>query len=128
MKINTMEFATMCSEAYAGNSELFIVGWGSGTMDPDTVLFSCFHSSNAVEGGNNWARFVNPECDALLEKSRVVFDDAERGEVYAEIQDLLAEECPWINIWERKYFVGIGGNVESMVMDPNSCYSYYKVK
>ncbi|MBO5544243.1 MAG: ABC transporter substrate-binding protein [Oscillospiraceae bacterium] len=128
VKINTMEFATMCSEAYAGNSELFIVGWGSGTMDPDTVLFSCFHSSNAVEGGNNWARFVNPECDALLEKSRVVFDDAERGEVYAEIQDLLAEECPWINIWERKYFVGIGGNVESMVMDPNSCYSYYKVK
>ena len=128
VKINTMEFATMCAEAYAGNSELFIVGWGSGTMDPDTVLFNCFHSSNAVEGGNNWARFVNEKCDELLEKSRVVFDDAERGEVYAEIQDLLAEECPWINIWERKYFVGIGGNVDSMVMDPNSCYSYYKVK
>ena len=128
VKINTMEFATMCAEAYAGNSELFIVGWGSGTMDPDTVLFNCFHSSNAVEGGNNWARFVNEEADALLEQSRVVFDDAERGAVYAEIQDLLAEECPWINIWVRKYFVGIGSNVESMVMDPNSCYSYYLVK
>ena len=45
-----------------------------------------------------------------------------------QIQDLLAEECPWINIWVRKYFVGIGGNVDSMVMDPNSCYAYYKVK
>ena len=128
VKINTMEFATMCSEAYAGNSELFIVGWGSGTMDPDTVLFNCFHSSNAVEGGNNWARYVNPKADELLEKSRVVFDDTERSEVYAEIQDLLAEDCPWINLWVRKYFVGIGGNVDSMVMDPNSCYSYYKVK
>ena len=128
VKINTMEFATMCAEAYAGNSELFIVGWGSGTMDPDTVLFNCFHSSNAVDGGNNWARIVNPELDALLEKSRVVFDDEERGAVYGEIQDLLAEECPWINVWVRKYFVGIGGNVDSMVMDPNSCYSYYKVK
>jgi len=126
--INTMEFATMCSEAYAGNSELFIVGWGSGTMDPDTVLFNCFHSSNAVEGGNNWARFVNEKADELLEKSRVVFDDEERGAVYGEIQDLLAEECPWINLWVRKYFVGIGGNVDSMVMDPNSCYAYYKVK
>lgn len=128
VKINTMEFATMCAEAYAGNSELFIVGWGSGTMDPDTVLFSCFHSSNAVDGGNNWARFVNARADELLEQSRIVFDDAERSAVYAEIQDLLAEECPWINLWVRKYFVGIGGNVESMVMDPNSCYSYYKVK
>ena len=128
VKINTMEFATMCAEAYAGNSELFIVGWGSGTMDPDTVLFNCFHSSNAVEGGNNWARFVNEKADELLEKSRVVFDDDERAEVYGEIQDLLAEECPWINIWVRKYFVGIGGNVDSMVMDPNSCYAYYKVK
>ena len=128
VKINTMEFATMCAEAYAGNSELFIVGWGSGTMDPDTVLFNCFHSSNAVDGGNNWARFVNDKADELLEKSRVVFDDDERAAVYGEIQDLLAEECPWINIWVRKYFVGIGGNVDSMVMDPNSCYAYYKVK
>ena len=126
--INSMEFATMCSEAYAGNSEMFIVGWGSGTMDPDTVFFSCFHSSNAVEGGNNWARFTNDRADELLEKSRVVFDDTERGAVYDELQDLLAEECPWINLWVRKYFVGIGSNVESMVMDPNSCYSYYKVK
>ncbi len=128
LKINTMEFATMCSEAYAGNSELFIVGWGSGTMDPDTVLFNCFHSSNAVDGGNNWARFVNEKCDELLEQSRVVFGDAERGAVYDEIQELLAEECPWINLWVRKYFVGTGSKVESMVMDPNSCYSYYKVK
>lgn len=128
VKIDTMEFATMCSEAYAGNSQLFIVGWGSGTMDPDTVLFNCFHSSNAVDGGNNWARFVNAKADELLEQSRVVFDDDERGAVYGEIQDLLAEECPWINLWVRKYFVGIGGNVDSMVMDPNSCYSYYKVK
>ena len=128
LKINTMEFATMCAEAYAGNSELFIVGWGSGTMDPDTVLFNCFHSSNAVDGGNNWARFVNAKADELLEQSRIVFDDDERAAVYGEIQDLLAEECPWINLWVRKYFVGIGGNVDSMVMDPNSCYSYYKVK
>lgn len=128
VKIDTMEFATMCAEAYAGNSEMFIVGWGSGTMDPDTVLFNCFHSSNAVDGGNNWARFVNAEADALLEQSRVVFDDAERSAVYGQIQDLLADECPWINLWVRKYYVGIGGNVDSMVMDPNSCYSYYKVK
>ena len=36
-----------------------------------------------------------------------------------------------LDLWMDEYdcyFVGIGSNVESMVMDPNSCYSYYKVK
>ncbi len=60
--------------------------------DPDPYLM--WHSSQIQENGFNFASFVNPEVDSLLERGRTVFGREERATAYREFQQIFAREMP----------------------------------
>jgi peptide/nickel transport system substrate-binding protein len=59
--------------------------------DPD-ILRTCFHSNN-VDGGFNWSKVADAQLDAWLEEGKQAMDEAERREIYAEIQQHIMEEA-----------------------------------
>jgi peptide/nickel transport system substrate-binding protein len=66
------------------------------TGDPDTLLYSMYHSSNA----GTWQsteHLKDAKVDELLEKGRTVTGE-ERAEVYAQLNDRLMELAPSIYI------------------------------
>jgi peptide/nickel transport system substrate-binding protein len=90
MDIQLIEFATVVSNAAAGNYETIGLGW-SGDVDADT-LYTLFSTGLA----NNFAKYSNPEVDKLLNDGRATIDLAKRGDIYRQIVKILNEDQPWI--------------------------------
>lgn len=59
--------------------------------DPD-ILRTTFHSSN-VDGGFNWSKVSDGQLDAWLEEGKQALSEAERMEIYAQIQQHIMEQA-----------------------------------
>lgn len=76
--------------------DAFLIGWGT-PYDPDTSLFGPFHSSEALaEGGSNYGSYADDDADAALEAGRSTNDEDERAEAYADFQEAIAEDPPYV--------------------------------
>ena len=97
VKIRVIEWAAFIKEFI--NKRRFdavILGWTI-PMDPD--LHDVWHSSKTAPSELNFVSYKNEEVDALLEKGRGTFDRAERKRCYDRIQEILAEDQPYIFLY-----------------------------
>ena len=93
-----------------------VFNWG----DPVIGVHRTYMSSNIVEGviWSNTQQYGNERVDELLEAAGKATDEAERIALYAEFQEIVADELPiyWIN--SLPYHTGFGdrvGNVPSSI-------------
>jgi peptide/nickel transport system substrate-binding protein len=101
LDVRTYEFATLYADVLAGNFQLFTLQWTAGALaDPD-ILRRVFHSKQAPPAGFNRGRYSNPEVDALLDQAGNMADSAERLELYAQVQRLIARDVPYVSLWYK---------------------------
>jgi ABC-type transport system substrate-binding protein len=67
----------------------------SAFVDPNDVIESNFHSNRT----NVATGYSNPEVDALIEAGIATTDQEERAAIYQQIQEILLEDLPWINLF-----------------------------
>jgi oligopeptide transport system substrate-binding protein len=60
--------------------------------DPDNFLAPMLHSASPT----NYTFYRNPPVDRLLEQARREVDDAQRIELYREVERLVMDDAPWI--------------------------------
>lgn len=87
-----------------GNAEhdMFILGWGNTTGDPDETITSLYHTDNAGNNGNR-AFYSNPELDEILDNARQETDEAVREQMYIDAQEIIIQEAPSIFIRHGEY-------------------------
>lgn len=66
---------------------------------PDPDPYPAWHSSQATARGGNLASFSSKAVDALLEEARGNVNHARRRELYAQFQELFAQEVPAIPLY-----------------------------
>lgn len=76
--------------------EAVILGWSIG-LDPDQ--YDIWHSTKIKDKELNFVSFKNSEVDELLERGRRTFDIEKRKQAYFRIQEILAEELPYIFLY-----------------------------
>jgi peptide/nickel transport system substrate-binding protein len=103
LDIRSYEWAAFYSDIKKGSFHLYSLAW-VGILDPD-ILFQIFHSSRFPPTGDNRGRYSNPALDRLLEQGRGTNDQAERKQIYAQAQKILAEELPYVPLWWWKNIV-----------------------
>jgi len=97
VEIKTLEWATFINEFIDKRRfDAVILGWSLG-LDPDQ--YDIWHSSKTKEKEFNFVGFDNKEVDELLERGRRSFDNEVRKKIYARVQDILAEEVPYIFLY-----------------------------
>lgn len=97
VKIRTVEWSAFLKEFINKRKfEATILGWTI-PMDPD--LYNVWHSSKTGPEELNFVSYANPEVDELLEKGRGTFDLKERKRAYDRVQEILAEELPYIFLY-----------------------------
>lgn len=97
VEIRAVEWSTFINEFIDKRRfQAVILGWSIG-IDPDQ--YDIWHSSKTGEKEFNFVSYSNPEVDALLEKGRRTFDIEERKKSYFRIQDILADEVPYIFLY-----------------------------
>jgi len=97
VKIRIVEWAAFVNDFI--NKRRFdatILGW-SIPQDPD--IFDVWHSSKTGPEELNFISFRNAEVDALLERARATFDQNERRRCYHRVQEILAEEQPYLFLY-----------------------------
>ncbi|MDP2922132.1 MAG: peptide-binding protein [Candidatus Omnitrophota bacterium] len=97
VNIRELEWATFINEFIDKRRfEAVVLGW-SITLDPDQ--YDIWHSTKTKEKELNFVSFSNQEVDDLLERGRRTFDIQERKKAYFRIQEILAEELPYIFLY-----------------------------
>jgi len=97
MNIRVLEWSTFINEFLDKRRfETVILGWSIG-IDPDQ--YDIWHSSKTREKEFNFVSYNNPEVDELLEKGRRTFDIEKRKKAYYRIQEILADEVPYIFLY-----------------------------
>jgi peptide/nickel transport system substrate-binding protein len=98
LDIRTFEFATFYADVQKGAFQLYSLRWIGGNEDPD-IFEHAFHSASVPPKRANRSYYANPRVDALIEAGRREIDQTKRKQIYAEIQEILAEDLPYINLW-----------------------------
>jgi len=116
MEIRKLEWSTFINQFIDKKRfEAVILGW-SISLDPDQ--YDIWHSSKTREKELNFISYSNPEVDELLEKGRRTFDINERKKAYFRIQEILAEEVPYIFLYVPDATVIISARVRGIKPSP----------
>lgn len=104
----------------AGKHDMCVFGWVGDTGDPDNFLYVLFHSkqANTDKGAQNVALYADPEVDQMLLDAQAAASEAKREALYAEIQDKLAEDAPWVPISHSELVVAGRAEIERVVLSP----------
>ena len=76
--------------------EMYMLGWGTVTLDADYGLYALLHSNQWNPDGNNRGFYRNDDVDALLDQARVETDPATREQLYGEAITAIWDDAPWL--------------------------------
>ncbi|NMM44164.1 ABC transporter substrate-binding protein [Rhodospirillaceae bacterium KN72] len=102
-----------------------LLGWTGDNGDPDNflaVLLGC----DAV-GGSNRAQWCYQPFEDLIQKAKVVSDNAERTKLYEEAQVVFKEQAPWATIAHSVVFKPVRKEVKDFRIDPFGGHVFYGV-
>lgn len=99
VELRPLEFATFYSDITHGSFQISTLRWvGASNTDPDIFNY-VFDSKRVPPLGANRGHYQNAEVDALLEKQRVETDREKRKALLSQVQKIVAEDEPYINLW-----------------------------
>ncbi len=125
LDIRTFEFATFFSDVTKGAFQIYSLRWIGGNEDPDIFEYA-FHSSKFTPQGANRSFYSNPRLDALVDKARTEVDQNTRKHLYAEIQEILARDVPYINLWYNDNILVHSNRVHDLELDASGDYNFLK--
>ena len=91
VEIEQVDFATFLARWRGSQFDTF-VSLNGGDIDPDVHLYRHIHST----GSTNVFKFKDPALDQLLDQARVTPDPARRRQMYAQVQQAIAERVPFL--------------------------------
>ena len=101
LELRSYEFATFYADVLKGNFQMFSLIWTGGSLaDPD-ILRRVFHSDQIPPLGFNRGYYNNPDVDRLIDRATQSTDEAERATLSRAAQKLIAQDAPYIPIWNR---------------------------
>jgi peptide/nickel transport system substrate-binding protein len=125
LDIRTFEFATFLSDVIRGNYQLHTLRWVGGNEDPDIFEY-VFHSAKFSPKGGNRTFYANPRVDALIDQARTEPDQNTRKQIYAEIQRIMANDLPYIDLWYYENVMVHTRRVHKLTLNPPGNYDFLK--
>ncbi len=124
LDIRSFEPATFFADVTHGAFQLYGLRWVGGNQDPD--IFYVFHSSRFPPNGANRGFYSNPKVDALIDRARREVDPNVRKPLYGELQRILAEELPYIDLWYLDNVLVHNRRVRNLKLNPAGNYDFLR--
>lgn len=97
VEVRSYEFGTFYNDIKNGNFQLYTLTW-VGITEPDIYHF-VFHSSSAPPKGANRNSYSNSEVDKLTDEGRREINPLKRKVIYAQVQEIIAEDLPYVSLY-----------------------------
>jgi peptide/nickel transport system substrate-binding protein len=124
LDIRSFESATFLADVIHGAFQLYGLRWVGGNQDPD--IFYVFHSSRFPPNGANRGHYSNAKVDALIDRARREIESNVRRPIYAEVQQILAEELPYIDLWYIDNVIVHNKRVLNVKLNPAGNYDFLR--
>lgn len=113
-RINIVERGVWLDDAWRGGNFDITIAALTREPDPDGLMSSVFREG----GGNNSARYFNPEVEALFDQGKSTSDREERKAIYAQIQQILLDEVPATKVASVFRAAAANQKVEGLYTNP----------
>jgi peptide/nickel transport system substrate-binding protein len=97
--INLEENAAFIKDYLDNNFDVTVSGT-SAYVDPNDIYLANFGTNQP----SNAVRYSNPKADELIAAGVATTDQTKRKQVYQQLQQLLLDEAPWINLYIAQQF------------------------
>ena len=119
LEVRSNEFPTFFADVQKGAFEMFSLRWTAIT-EPE-LMNRVFHSKE-IPPGKNRGRFANQAIDELLDRARAETDIPRRKELYFRIQELIADERPYVSLWYPDNVVVAGRSLKNLKLHPTGSW------
>ena len=126
LDIRTFEFATFFADVTKGAYQIHSLRWvGGSNLDPD-IFEHIFDSGSFAPKRANRTFYSNPRVDELIREARGTVDQQKRKVIYDEIQRILADDLPYINLWYLDNVLVHTNRVRGIEMSPSGNYDFLR--
>jgi peptide/nickel transport system substrate-binding protein len=125
LDIRSFEPATFLADVQHGAFQMYSLRWIGGNEDPDIFEYA-FHSAKFPPHGANRGYYSNPKVDALIDQARREIDPKVRKPLYAEVQRILADDLPYIDLWYLDNVLVHTRRVRNLKLNPAGNYDFLR--
>ena len=125
LDIRSFESATFLADVTKGAYQMHSLRWIGGNQDPD-MFENVFATASFAPKRANRTFYSNPRVDALIRQGRSTLDQGKRKAVYDEIQQILAEDLPYINLWYLDNVLVHTNRVRNIELGPAGNYDFLR--
>lgn len=126
LQIESIELASFRERFFAYDYSVMI---NSGQADsPEANSIIAFQTDPEGFSKSYWTHYTNNEVTKLLYDGQKTADGEERGKIYADIQQILADDVPYIPFYYPDIVKGIRSSVEGFVVLPNNSVRFEDVQ
>jgi peptide/nickel transport system substrate-binding protein len=116
VKVGAQEWTAYKEAAFADHEyPLYGLGWFPDHPDGDNFLAPFLRDGGFMQSG-----YANATVNQLLDRELASTEQAERTQIFGQLQDILARDVPVLPLWERKQLVAVRTGVEGVerTLDP----------
>ena len=132
---NSVESASFFSNLSQGIYPAALVDWYPDFLDPDNYIqpfLGCSQGSPEVgckEGAaqSRGSFYYSDPANELIERSRQERDLTQRQAIFVELQQLLAQDVPYIPLWQTKDYAFAQNDVEGVVINPSQTFPFWTI-
>ncbi len=133
IELSSVESATAYQNLEKGVYPVFMSDWYGDFFDPDSYLqpfLACAKGSPATgcQEGDSQGRgsfYYSDRVNQLIDQERQEQDPAKRQQIFGQIQDLLAEDVPYVPLWQAKDFAFAQTGVNGTRLEPTQQFPFW---
>ncbi|WP_339459556.1 ABC transporter substrate-binding protein [Nodularia spumigena] len=136
IEISNVESATFFKDISRGIYPAALVDWYPDFLDPDNYVqpfLSCEKGSNAqgCEDGsskNQGSFYYSEAINKLIAQQRQEQNPEARQQIFTDIQTQVADDVPYIPLWQTKDYIFAQNGVDNVQLDPTQNLIYKSIK
>ncbi len=136
IEISNVESATFFKDISRGIYPAALVDWYPDFLDPDNYVqpfLSCEKGSNAqgCEAGGSKTQgsfYYSEAMNKLIAQQRQEQNPATRQQIFSEIQTQVANDVPYIPLWQTQDYIFTQNGVNNVQLDPTQNLIYRSIK
>jgi peptide/nickel transport system substrate-binding protein len=109
--------------------------WYPDFLDADNYIYpflDCAKGSpdtGCEEGGaqSQGSFFYSQEMNQLIAQSRRESNPAKRKQIFAKIQEILADEVPYIPLWQTKEYAFARNGITGVIINPSQTFPFWTI-
>ena len=127
---NTVGYAFLDKGVYPA----YLLDWVPDILDPDNYIKPFLECEEAegdrcTKGSTQFqgSFYNNPEMNELIAQQRKERDEVKRSQILQKIQEILAQDVPFIPLWQNKEYAFAQRGLQGVKIEPNQQLPYWNI-